>query len=119
MQTESISESPQLRQWALILHLSQFAGYVVPLAGWIAPLVIWQIKKTEIPGLDAHGKVVANWILSMLIYCSVSGVLMFLLIGFPLLIMFAILGIIFPIIGALKADHGIVWKYPLSLTFFR
>jgi uncharacterized Tic20 family protein len=118
MQTESISERPQLRQWALILHLSQFAGYVVPLAGWIAPIVIWQIKKTDIPGLDAHGKVVANWILSMLIYCSVSGVLMFLLIGFPLLIMFALLGIIFPIIGALKADNGILWKYPLSIPFF-
>ena len=118
MQTQSISESPELRQWALILHLSQFAGYLIPFAGWIAPIVIWQVKKTDIPELDAHGKVVGNWILSMLIYCAVSGILFFVIIGIPLLIMFALLGIIFPIIGALKADNGIVWKYPMSIPFF-
>ena len=119
MQTQSLDESRQMGHWALLLHLSQFAGYLIPLAGWIAPIVIWQVKRTDIPELDAHGKVVANWILSLLIYCSVSGVLIFVLIGIPLLIALALLGILFPIIGALKADNGIVWRYPLSIPFFK
>lgn len=30
----------------------------------------------------------------------------------------SILGIIFPIIGTVKAANGILWKYPLSIPFF-
>ncbi len=26
-------------------------------------------------------------------------------------------GIVFPIIAAIKANHGEVWKYPLSISF--
>jgi hypothetical protein len=33
----------------------------------IAPIIIWQLKKNEFPELDAHGKVVVNWIISVLI----------------------------------------------------
>ena len=119
MQTHSLDESRQMGHWALLLHLSQFAGFLVPLAGWIAPIVIWQVKRSDIPELDAHGKVVANWILSLVIYGSVSGILIFVLIGIPLLIALALLGVLFPIIGALKADNGIVWRYPLSIPFFK
>jgi uncharacterized Tic20 family protein len=109
----------QTRQWALFLHLSQLAGYIIPMAGLIVPIVIWQVKKTEMPGLDAHGKVVTNWIISALIYAAVSIILMFVLIGVPLLIAVAILGVIFPIIGGIKASNGEVWPYPLTIKFLK
>ncbi|MEX1228871.1 MAG: DUF4870 domain-containing protein [Planctomycetaceae bacterium] len=107
------------RQWALFLHLSQFAGYLVPLAGLIVPIVIWQLKKAELPGLDAHGKVVVNWIISALLYAIVCVILIFVFIGIPLLIVLGILAIIFPIVGAIKGNNGEVWRYPLSITFFK
>jgi len=44
----------------MFLHFSLLAGYVVPIAGLIAPIIIWQLKKNELPGLDEHGKVVAT-----------------------------------------------------------
>jgi uncharacterized protein len=109
----------QTRQWALFLHLSQLAGYIIPMAGLIVPIVIWQVKKTEMPGLDAHGKVVTNWIISALIYAAVSIILMFVLIGVSLLIAVAILGVIFPIIGGIKASNGEVWPYPLTIKFLK
>ena len=109
----------EVRQWALILHLSQLAGYIVPFAGLVVPIVIWQMRKTEMPELDAHGKVVANWIISGLIYAAVSVVLVFVVIGIPLLGLLALLGLIFPIIGGIKAGDGEVWNYPLSMPFFR
>jgi hypothetical protein len=109
----------QVGFWAMILHLSLLAGSIVPLAGWVVPILIWQIKKTEMPALDPHGKVVVNWILSSLIYGAVSAILIFVLIGIPLLIVLALLGIIFPIIGAIKANDGVVWRYPLSIPFLR
>jgi hypothetical protein len=51
------------------------------------------------------GKVVANWILSMLIYGTVCVILIF-VTGIPLLIVLALLGVIFPIIGGIKAGDG-------------
>jgi uncharacterized Tic20 family protein len=119
METQTVSHSHQVGQWALFLHLSQLAGFIVPFAGWIAPVLIWQLKKEEMPALDPHGKVVVNWILSELIYGAIAAILIFVIIGIPLLIALAVIGIIFPIIGAVKADNGIVWEYPLSIKFFR
>jgi uncharacterized Tic20 family protein len=119
METQTLYRSQSAGQWALLLHLSQFAGYVVPFAGWIAPILIWQLKKEEIPELDAHGRNVVNWILSELIYATVSVILIFVLIGIPMLIVLFLLGVIFPIIGGVKAADDIVWKYPLSLPFLR
>ena len=113
------SREQQTRQWAFLLHLSQLAGYVVPLAGLVAPIVIWQLKKDELPGIDAHGKNVLNWILSELIYFMVSVLLVFVFIGIPLLIALGICGIVFAILGAIKANNGEVWKYPLSITFLK
>jgi Uncharacterized protein conserved in bacteria len=109
----------ETRQWAMFLHLSQFAGYFVPIAGLIAPILIWQLKKNELPGLDVHGRNVANWILSSLIYLVISIVLVIVLIGIPLLIALGLMLIIFPIIGGVKANNGEVWKYPLSIEFFK
>ena len=73
-------EDISARQWGLVIHLSVLAGYVLPFAGFIAPVVIWQIKKHDHPLIDAHGKNVANWLLSLLIYGTVSFVLVFVLI---------------------------------------
>lgn len=108
----------QARLWGMFLHLSLFAGYAIPLAGFIAPIVIWQIKKDELPGLDAHGKVVVNWIISHFLYLVVAAVLCLVLVGIPLLIVVSVASIAFPIIGAVKANQGEVWRYPFSISFF-
>jgi hypothetical protein len=49
-------EEKTAREWAMILHFSMFAGYLVPIAGFIAPIIIWQIKKDELH----TGKVTLN-----------------------------------------------------------
>ena len=109
----------QVRQWALFLHLSLLAGFLIPLAGLVAPIIIWQLKKEEMPGLDAHGKVVTNWLISSIIYFGASVLLIFVLIGIPLILLLCLVGVIFPIVGGIKASNGEVWKYPMSITFFR
>ena len=108
-----------VRQWAMILHLSLLAGYVVPIAGLIAPIIIWQMKKADMPKMDVHGKIVMNWLISAIIYAVVCSVLVFVLIGIPLLIVLGILTVVFPIIGGIKANNGETWKYPLSIRFLK
>jgi len=107
------------KQMGLFLHLSQLINLVIPMGGIIVPILIWQMKKEEMPALDAHGKMVANWIISSFIYMAISVVLMFVLIGFLTLLVVAVLGIIFPIVGALKANNGENWEYPLTIKFLK
>ena len=106
------------KQWLVILHLSQFAGALVPLAGMIVPILIWQLKKDDLPSVDAHGKVIANWLITSLICAFIFGLLSFVMIGIPLLMILVALAIVFPIVGAIKANNNELWRYPLSFTFF-
>jgi len=117
--TDKADSDKETRQWALYLHLSLLSNFLIPLAGLVAPIVIWQIKKEELPGLDAHGKVAVNWIISAVIYGFVSFLLVFVLIGIPLLIALGVVSIVFPIIGGVKANNGELWKYPLSIRFLK
>ena len=89
----------QERQWALICHLSALSGYVIPFGNLIVPIIIWSMKKEEMPMVDRHGKEVINFQISMTIWMIVSAFLIFLLIGIPLLIVLAILQVVFIIIG--------------------
>lgn len=114
----ALNQDAQTRQWAMILHLSQLAGIIVPLAGLVVPIVIWQVKKKDLPGLDVHGCHAANWIITELILAIIFTVLILVFVGVPLLIALGLTGIIFPIIAAIKGSNGEVWRYPLSITFF-
>ena len=69
------------------------------------------------PELDEHGKNAVNWLISFILYAAISGALCFVLIGFVLLPVVLILNIVFPIIAAMKANEGRVWKYPLAIPF--
>ncbi len=113
------SPDEQVRLWAMLLHFSQFAGVLLPLGGLIVPIVLWQVKKSELPEIDEHGKNVVNWIISSLIYLAASIPLALIGIGIPLAMVVAVLMVAFPIVGGIKANSGEVWKYPLSISFFK
>ena len=105
--------------WSVVIHLSQFCTYLLPLAGIIVPLVLWQIKKDESAIIDRHGKIVMNWLLTEFILLIIAGILCFVLVGFALIFLISIAGIVFPIIGAVKAGNGEIWPYPCSIRFFK
>ncbi|MFK7737276.1 MAG: DUF4870 domain-containing protein [Pirellulaceae bacterium] len=107
----------ETRTWAMFLHLSLLAGYAIPLAGLVAPIIIWQIKKDELPAIDAHGKMALNFIISMFLYSLIAFVLTFVVIGFFLFLALAAAAVIMPIIAAIKANKGELWNYPLIIKF--
>ena len=112
-------QTPEQKQMGLFLHLSQLANVILFPLGIIAPVIIWQTQKEKMPALDAHGKMVVNWMISVTIYAFISFVLMFVLIGFLTIIAVGLMGIIFPIIGAVKANNGELWEYPLTIKFLK
>ena len=103
--------------YLMLLHLSQFAGYIIPGLGFVLPIVMWQTNK-ENREVDRHGKNIVNFMISMFIYIAISCVLCFILIGFAFLGILAVLQIIFIIIAAVKASNDEYWDYPLSIKFF-
>ncbi|WP_108822482.1 DUF4870 domain-containing protein [Dysgonomonas sp. Marseille-P4361] len=107
------------KTYITLMHLSQFAGLIIPGLGFIAPIVMWLIKSKENTNIDKHGKNIANFLLSMIIYAVVSGILVIVLIGIPMLIALGLIEIVFIIIAAVKASNGEYWKYPLAIPFFK
>jgi uncharacterized Tic20 family protein len=106
------------RTWAMLCHISVFSMFIFPLGNIIGPLVIWLIKKEEYPLVDDQGREVLNFQISVIIYAVISALLIFVLIGIPLLIALAIIDIILTIIGAMRANDGIKYRYPLTIRFF-
>ena len=108
------------KQMGLFLHLSGLAFALVFPLGIVLPIILWQTQKDKTPALDAHGKMVTNWMISATIYGVISFVLMFFIIGFLTGAAVWLLSIIFPIIGGLKANNeGELWEYPLTIKFLK
>ena len=103
------------RTYALLIHLSLLAHAVAMLFAFAIPVIMWQIKKDEYPIVDVHGKIVANWLISVFLYSLVCAVLTVVLIGTLGFLILGVLSVVFPIIGGIKANHGEAWPYPLSL----
>ena len=108
------------KQMGLFLHLSGLAFALVFPVGIVLPIVLWQTQKDKMPALDAHGKMVTNWMISATIYGAISFVLMFFLVGFLTGLAVWLMAIIFPVVGALKANNeGELWEYPLTIKFLK
>jgi uncharacterized Tic20 family protein len=107
-------------------HMSALAGYVIPLGTILGPLIVWQMKRTEFPAVDAHGKEALNFQLSLLIYLLggivVTFVGMLVCIGWlliPVLCAIPVFGLIFTIIAGIKGGDGILYRYPLTLRLVK
>ncbi|MFW6154213.1 MAG: DUF4870 domain-containing protein [Planctomycetota bacterium] len=111
----------ETRYWATGCHLAGFALYLspIPVLGVVAPLVIWLIKRENSPFIDAHGKAVVNFQLSLLIYLFVSAILVFVIVGFLLILALIVMQIILTINGAVRAQNGEPYRYPVAIRFIR
>ena len=103
------------RMYAMLCHLSVFSGFIIPFGNIIGPLVIWQMKKHEFTLVNDQGREVLNFQISMLIYIAIAAVLCIFIIGIPILIGLLIFNLIITVIGALKANEGIRYRYPMCL----
>lgn len=119
--TDNESNKPwgmEINTFCLLLHLSQLASFVIPGAGIILPIVMWATNKDEHPEVHLHGLIIFNWMLSATIYFVGCIILSVIIIGIPLMIILGILALIFTIIGAVRANDGKYWPYPMSIDFF-
>ncbi|HBE42963.1 MAG TPA: DUF4870 domain-containing protein [Bacteroidales bacterium] len=107
------------RNWAMLCHLSSFAGYFFPFGGIIGPLVCWLSKKDESRWVDENGKTSLNFQLSILLYMVLAIPLCFIIIGIFIIAFLSILEVICVIIASVKASKGERYRYPLSIPFIQ
>ncbi len=100
----------------MILHLSALIGFICPAGNIIAPLVVWLVKKTELPGLESEGRKVLNFQISYTIYgiasVIVATVASCLIVPIVLPIAVGIVWLVFTIIGGVKASNGEDYTFP-------
>ncbi|MFA7343188.1 MAG: DUF4870 domain-containing protein [Terrimicrobiaceae bacterium] len=108
------------QQWIVFLHLSAFAGLLLPSFGHIlGPLIIWLVKKPESQAIDAAGRNVLNFQISWTIWIFVSCIVGFagscLVIPIVIPVGFVVAWVVFVILGAMKASNGETCKFPLTI----
>lgn len=103
----------------MLAHLSALSGFIIPFGSIIGPVLIWQIKKHEMPAVVEHAKEVLNFQISCIIYLLVAALLIFVVIGFPLMFAIAVFNLVCVIIAALKANDGKPWRYPGTIRFLK
>ena len=113
-------EVPQEQKtWGMLCHLSALAGYIIPFGNVIGPLIVWMIKKDEMPFVDKQGKESVNFQISVSIYAAVSAALIFACVGMFLLPAVGIFALVMIIIASVKANGGESFRYPLCIRFIK
>jgi uncharacterized Tic20 family protein len=110
----------EARNWGMLCHLAALLGFIPPFVGVVlGPLILWLIKGKEHPFIDACGRESLNFQISMLIYSAILSVTLCIGIGFVLLPALWALDAILVLVAAVKANGGVVYRYPASLRLIR
>ena len=107
------------KTWAMFCHLGALAGYIIPFGNVIGPLILWQMKKSESAFIDDQGKEALNFQITMIIAAIISLCLILVVIGLFLLFLVGIVTLIFTIIGAIKANEGVTYRYPFAIRLVK
>ena len=114
--SQSITTS---KKWLLLLHLLPAVGIIIPFANVVFPLILWAYKRDESPQLDAQGRAVINFHLTITLV---------LILGLTLLVLYFYVGLVLlllTVVGALlsvfrntqRVLQNRPCRYPLSLKF--
>lgn len=101
------------KNMALLAHLLTFV------TAFLAPLIIWLMKKDQSSYIDHHAKEALNFQISLYIYGIVSSILVVILIGIVLLFALGVFAFIVILIATIKAAQGEYYRYPLCIRFLK
>ncbi|MBW7846139.1 MAG: DUF4870 domain-containing protein [Bacteroidia bacterium] len=115
----------------MFAHLSILIGGILT-SGWagsigcfIGPLVIWQMKKDEMPFVTDQAKEALNFsitIAAIMLILTILGVVT-LFIGFivilPLMVLIGLASLVFIIMASIKAKDGVAYRYPLTVRLIK
>lgn len=96
--------------WAILSHISCLFGI-----WFIIPIVVYLVMRDESDYVAENAKEALNFHISLLIYALCSLLLVFMLVGIPLLVVLGLCALVLSIVAAVKASDGIIYRYPLTI----
>ena len=95
---------------AILSHVLTFVAW------FLAPLIIYLIKKDESAFITSHAKESLNfqitiWIIIIGLFITIIGILLIWLVG--------IIALVFVIIATIKASEGKLYRYPFTLRLIK
>ncbi len=105
------------QMWAVFCHLGGLFGILLFPANIIAPFIIWMIYRDQYPQVDIEGREAINWQISFTLYLIGSAILIFVVVGFFLVIGLLVVNLIVTIQAALAVSQGRQASYPFTLRF--
>lgn len=88
-------------------------------SSFIAPLIIYLIKKDESPYVAEHAKESLNFQITLFILYIVSLVLVLVVVGLIFLWLLPIAGLILVIIATIKASENKMYRYPINFRLIK
>jgi uncharacterized protein len=108
------------RTWAMIAHLSAFAGMVMPWLGQVGgPLVIWLTRRDQSAFVERQAREALNFNLTVVLASFLCAAFFLIGIGILLWAALALIWFILTIVAAVRANEGIDYRYPVSLRLLR
>lgn len=104
--------SQDARNMAMLCHIFGAMGF-------IGPLIIWLIERDKHRFVDEHGREAMNYQISMLIYGAVAWLSCIILVGIVLAPALMIVHVVLIVMGAMKAQRGEPWRYPIAIAFLK
>lgn len=117
-QEEKFSPGPPTKDALTMAMLCHLLG---GLLGIIGALIMWLVKKDDHPFIDDQGKESVNFQLTNLIAQVVGFILVIASCGFLFFIPLVIYvgQLVLAIMGAMKANQGEWYRYPINIRFIK
>lgn len=117
---EKLDLSADEKLWGMLCHLLALTPLIGIVPGMIlGPLIVWLVKKNEMPFVDDQGKESLNFQITALIAFAVCAAMFMCWIGLFVFPIVAVAWLIFVIIAAVKANDGIKYRYPWTIRFIK
>ena len=102
-------------QLLVIAHLSQLICLITGFGSLLLPLVLWLVNKEKVYQMDAHGKNIINFQLSLIVWFIICvPLILFFGLGLLGFLVLGILSVVLPIVNAVKVSRGEEPDYPLT-----
>jgi uncharacterized protein len=117
--TGQVETNPEAKQWGMFSHIASLLGFVIPFGNIIGPLVVWLMKKDQLPFVNDQGKESMNFQITVTIALLIALATICIGIGIFLAPLVGIAAAVMAIIGGIKANEGIAYRYPFTLRLIK
>src|SRR5262245_33511770 len=109
LRVENLGETDRL--FAVAMHLSPLSVFIVGPFAFIAPLILWLVRKDTSAFNDDHGRETLNFSITYMLF----GFLLFWTFIVPAVLL--VVGVVSLTRGAIAAGRGEYFRYPMTIRF--